>query len=69
MYSRRKLENALKSTLLENVPNVTEERIEKILESLSLQGIESWSEQQQQSAKSLIKEYQHLFAFELEQVG
>ena len=44
--------NAPKSTLLENIPNVEEERIDKILESLSLQGIESWSEQQQQSAKS-----------------
>ena len=47
--------NALKSTLLENIPDVEEERIEKILESLSLQGIESWSEQQK-SAKSLIRE-------------
>ena len=54
--------NALKSTLLENLPNAKEERIKKILESLNLQGIESWSEQQLQSAKSLIKEYQHLFA-------
>ena len=34
-----------KSTLLENVPNAKEERIAEILESLSLQGIESWSEQ------------------------
>ena len=30
--------NALKSTLLENVPDAKEERIDKILESLSLQG-------------------------------
>ena len=37
--------NVPKSTLLQNVPNAREERIEKILESLSLQGIESWSEQ------------------------
>ena len=57
--------NVPKSTLLKNVPNAREERIEKILESLSLQGIESWSEQQQQSAKSLIREYQHLFALTL----
>ena len=62
--------NAPKSTLLENVPNVKEERIDKILESLSLQGIESWSEQQQQqSAKSLIREYQHLFALTLNKLG
>ena len=41
--------NAPKSTLLENVPDVKEERIRKILESLNLQGIESCNEQQQQS--------------------
>ena len=45
-----------------------EERIEKILERLSLQGIESWSEQQQ-SAKSLIREYQHLFVLTLNELG
>ena len=61
--------NAPKSTLLENVPKAKEERIGKILESLSLQGIESWSEQQQQSAKSLIREYQHLFALTLNELG
>ena len=62
--------NAPKSTLLENVPNPKEERIDKILESLSLQGIESWSEQQQQqSAKPLIREYQHLFALTLNELG
>ena len=31
--------NVLKSTLLENIPDAREERIEKILESLSLQDI------------------------------
>ena len=61
--------NAPKNTLLENVPDAKEERIEKILESLSLQGIESWSEQQQQSAESLIREYQHLFALTLNELG
>ena len=40
-----------KSTLLGNVPKTKEGRIEKILESLNLQSIESWNEQQQQSAK------------------
>ena len=54
--------NAPKSTLLKNVPEAKEKRIDKILESLDLQGIESWNKQQQQSAKSLIREYQHLFA-------
>ena len=61
--------NALKSTLLENVPDTKEERIDKILESLILEGIESWSEQQQQSGKSLIREYQHLFALTLNELG
>ena len=61
--------NTLKSTLLENVPEAKEKRIEKILESLSLQGIESWSEQQQQSAKSLIREYQHLFVLTLNKLS
>ena len=56
--------NASKSTLLENVPKA-KERIDKILESLNLQSIESWNEQQQQSGKMLIREYQHLFALTL----
>ena len=34
-----------------------------------MQGIESWSEQQQQSAKSLIRKYQHLFALTLNELG
>ena len=61
--------NAPKSTLLENVPKAKGKRIEKILGSLDLQGIESWNEQQQQSAKSLIREYQHLFALSLNELG
>ena len=63
---KKEVGNTLKSTLLENITDVKEKKIEKILGSLSLQGIESWSEQQQQqSAKSLIREYQHLFALTL----
>ena len=54
--------------LLKNVPEAKEERIGKILESLSLQGIESWNKQQQ-SAKLLIREYQHLFALTLNELG
>ena len=46
-------------------PRQRKKRIEKILESLNLQGKESWNEQQQQSAKSLIREYQHLFTLTL----
>ena len=61
--------NVPKSTLLERVPKAKEERIEKILGSLDLQGIESWNGQQQQSARSLIREYQHLFALTLNELG
>ena len=57
--------NALRSTLLENIPDAKEERIDKILEGLNLQGIESWNEQLHQSARTLIREYQHLFALAL----
>ena len=61
--------NAPKSTLLEDVPEAKEKRIEKILGSLDLQGIESWNGQQQHSARSLIREYQHLFALALNELG
>ena len=58
--------NAPKSTLLENVPDAKEERIDKTLEGLTLQGIEAWNEQ---TVKSLIREYQHLFALTLNELG
>ena len=61
--------NAPKSTLLKNIPNAKEERIGKILECLNLQGIESWNEQQQQSGRTLLREYQHLFALTLNKLG
>ena len=61
--------NAPRSTLLENIPDVKEERSDKILKGLNLQGIESWNEQQQQSARTLIRECQHLFALTLNEVG
>ena len=38
------------------------------MESLNLQGIESWNKQQQ-SARTLIREYQHLFALTLDKLG
>ena len=41
----------------------------QILEKLDLKGIESWTEQQQQSVKRLLKEYQHLFALNLKELG
>ena len=61
--------NAPKSTLLENIPKAKEERIKEIMESLNWQSIESWDEQQQQSARVLIREYQHLFALTLNKLG
>ena len=46
-----------------------EERTDRILEGLNLQGIESWNEHQQQSARTLIRECQHLFALTLNELG
>ena len=62
-------ENVPKSDLLKSLPKAKEGRIKEILESLNLQSIESWNEQQQQSAKALIMEYQHLFALTLSKLG
>ena len=39
------------------------------MESFNLQSTESWNEQQQQSARVLTKEYQHLFALTLNELG
>ena len=61
--------NCPKSNLLENLPKRKEGRLKKLYESLNLQGIDSWTEQQQQSARSLITEYQHLFTVNLSELG
>ena len=61
--------NSLKSNLHKNLPEENGSRLKMILASLNLQGIESWTEQQQQSAKNLITEYQHLFAMNLSELG
>ena len=61
--------NAPEGNLLEDLPKEKEGRVQKIFESLNLQGIESWNGQQQQSAKALIMEYQHLFAMNLSELG
>ena len=61
--------NAPKSDLLKNLPKVKEGRIKEILKNLNLQSIESWNEQQQQSARVLIMEYQQLFALTLSELG
>ena len=66
---KKDAENVLKSNLLKNVPKVKEERIKEILKSLNLQSVESWNEQQQQLARMLIMEYQHLFALTLSELG
>ena len=66
---KKEARNAVGSILLENVPDAKEERIDKILEGLNLQGMESWNEQQQQSARTLIREYQPLFALTLNELG
>ena len=61
--------NAPENNLLKNLPKKKDGRVKKIFESLNLQCIESWNEQQQQSAKALIMEYQHLFTMNLSELG
>ena len=61
--------NAPENILLRNLPAEEGGRVKKIFESLNLQGIDSWNEQQQQSVKALITEYQHLFAMNLSELG
>ena len=58
-------ENSPKGNLLKNLPEEDGGRLNIILESLNLQSIESWTDNQQQSAKDLIAEYQHLFTLNL----
>ena len=58
-----------KRDLLTNLPKWKCSRLEKLYENLNLQGIESWNKQQQQSARNLMTEYQHLFAMNLSQLG
>ena len=45
------------------------ERVSKILQQLDLKGIESWKEQQQNLARKLLEEYQHLFSLNLNELG
>ena len=58
-----------KSDLLKNIPKGNDRRLKKHFESLNLRGIESWDEQQQQSARDLITEYQHLFVMNLSELA
>ena len=61
--------NTLESSHPENSFGEDDDRLSKILEKLDLKGIESWTEQQQQSVRKLLKEYQHLFALNLKELG
>ena len=61
--------NTPKSNLPENSFGEDNDRFSQILEKLDLEGIESWTEQQQQSVRKLLKEYQHLFALNLKELG
>ena len=53
----------------ENSLEKNDDRLSKILEKSDLEGIESWTEQQQHSVRKLLKEYQHLFALNLKELG
>ena len=57
--------NIPKSNLLGSPPKQNNNRLQKHFESLNLDGIESWTEQQQQSIRNLLMEYQHLCAMNL----
>ena len=57
------------SSQSENLFGEDDDRLSKILEKLDLKDIESWTEQQQQSVRKLLKEYQHLFALNLKELG
>ena len=61
--------NAPENILLGNYLKRKKVGSKRFFESLNLQGIGSWNEQQQQSAKALITEYQHLFAMNLSDLG
>ena len=57
-----------KSNLPKNSFGEDNNRFSQILEKLELKGIETWTEQQQQSVRKLLKEYQHLFALNLKEL-
>ena len=52
--------NIPQSNLFGNPPKENSNRLLKHFEGLNLEGIESWTEKQQQSVKDLLMEYQHL---------
>ena len=62
-------ENPPKSNILRNPPKENGNRLQKLFDSLNLDGIESWNEQKQLSVRDLLMEYQHLFAMNLSELG
>ena len=67
--SKKVVGNTPKSNLPKNSLGEENDRFSQILEKLDLKGIESWTEQQQQSVRELLKECQHLFALNLKELG
>ena len=61
--------NAAKGDPLKNLCKENRNRLQKLFGSLNLNGIESWDEQQEQSVRDLLMEYQHLFAVNLSELG
>ena len=61
--------NTPKSNLPKNSFGEDNDRFSQNLEKLDLKGIESWTEQQLQSVRELLKEYQQLFALNLKELG
>ena len=61
--------NTPQSSQSENSFGENDDRLSKILEKLDLKGIESCTKQQQQSVRKLLKEYQHLFALNVKELG
>ena len=59
--------NAPKGDLLGNLPEENESTLKKLFKSLNLNN-KSWNEQQQQSVRDLITEYQYLFAMNLSEL-
>ena len=66
---RKATGNTPKSDLLGNLLEENSDKLKKLFEGLNLEGIELWTEQQQQSFRDLLMEYQHLFAMTLSELG
>ena len=67
--SRKVAGNTPKNDLLGNPPGENGNRLWNLSEHLSPNGIKSWAEQQQQSVRDLLMEYQHLFAMNQSELG